>query len=351
MNNRAEWNGTTVRSFSNYDVYYLAEYVEAFEPHGDGTPLLIYYACDDLRVINVVMKRDISESDFFLDVIESNKYFDLSTPYGYGGFLFEGNLSDQSLDEFLSLYKTFCRDRGYVSEFIRFHPVLRNANILKGCSKHIKVIDLANTITIPLKNFATIWQKYKGNNRTAIRKAIKCGVHTYWGRDRDIFRQFVELYNKTMEKDDAIDYYFFDQAFYLSILYSLKYNSLIFYSVYEEKMIAGAIILFANGQMHYHLSGSDPHYNSLCGTNLLLTEAIKWGLESNYYSFHMGGGVGSSSDDGLYKFKQGFNKESDTFFSIGQIIFNEDIYDELVSIRGSHSGISTDHRFFPAYRR
>jgi len=350
IDNRAEWNAI-VRSFIDYDVYYLAEYVEAFELHGDGIPTLFYFSRDDLRVINVVMKRDISQCEYFANVIERDRLFDLSTPYGYGGFLFEGNLSNDSLNQFFSDYKMFCRERGYVSEFIRFHPVLRNANVLKDCSEHIRVIDLGNTVTIPLVSFTDIWQNYKANNRNKVRKAIKNGVHAYWGRNRDIFRQFADLYRITMEKDNAADYYFFDQDFYSSILNSLKYNSLIFYAVYEEKMIAGSIILFANGKMHYHLSGSDPDYSTLGGTNLLLTEVIKWGLENDFKSFHMGGGVGSSSEDSLYTFKQGFNRESDTFFSIGQIIFNEEIYDKLVSIRGSHSSISTDHEFFPAYRR
>ena len=350
IDNRAEWNAI-VRSFIDYDVYYLAEYVEAFELHGDGIPTLFYFSRDDLRVMNVVMKRDISQCEYFANVIERDRIFDLSTPYGYGGFLFEGKLSNDSLNQFLSDYKIFCRERGYVSEFIRFHPVLRNADVLKECSEHMRVIDLGNTVTIPLVSFTEIWQSYKANNRNKVRKAIKNGVRAYWGRNRDIFRQFVDLYQTTMDKDNADDYYYFDQDFYLSILDSLKYNSLIFYAVYDEKMIAASIILFANGKMHYHLSGSDPNYSSLAGTNLLLTEAIKWGSENNFKSFHMGGGVGSSSDDSLYTFKQSFNRESDTFFSVGQIIFNEEIYDRLVALRETQNGFVKDNLYFPAYRQ
>ena len=55
-----EWN-STVRSFSNYDVYYLSDYVKAFKFHGDGEPLLFYYNDGKNRGINVVMKRSIIE--------------------------------------------------------------------------------------------------------------------------------------------------------------------------------------------------------------------------------------------------------------------------------------------------
>ena len=38
-----EWD-CVVHSFSNYDVYYLSNYVRAFQLHGDGEPLLLFYA-------------------------------------------------------------------------------------------------------------------------------------------------------------------------------------------------------------------------------------------------------------------------------------------------------------------
>jgi len=36
-----------VKSFPNYDVYYLSGYVKAFEVHGDGMPVLLYYTDDN----------------------------------------------------------------------------------------------------------------------------------------------------------------------------------------------------------------------------------------------------------------------------------------------------------------
>lgn len=42
MTQRKEWD-EVVRSFAEYDVYYLSGYVRAFEIHGDGVPQLLYY--------------------------------------------------------------------------------------------------------------------------------------------------------------------------------------------------------------------------------------------------------------------------------------------------------------------
>lgn len=54
LEQRDEWD-KIVRSFNDYDVYWLSGYVKAFEIHGDGKPLLFFYEDDESRGINVVM--------------------------------------------------------------------------------------------------------------------------------------------------------------------------------------------------------------------------------------------------------------------------------------------------------
>ena len=56
----------TVRSFKEYDTYWLSGYVKAFFIHGDGVPLLFYYDDGRTRAINVVMKRDIAEDEYLV---------------------------------------------------------------------------------------------------------------------------------------------------------------------------------------------------------------------------------------------------------------------------------------------
>lgn len=79
-----EWD-EIVKTFADYDVYYLSGYVRAFEIHGDGEPQLLYYEEDSnaeskakLRAIYVYMKRPTAMEGVY----------DSITPYGYGGFLF-----------------------------------------------------------------------------------------------------------------------------------------------------------------------------------------------------------------------------------------------------------------------
>jgi hypothetical protein len=335
-----------VKSFRNYDVYYLSGYSKAFKIHGDGEPTLIYCQDEDIRAINVVMKRDIEKDRHFRGILESGTYFDTITPYGYGGFLIEGNLEDNSLKRLNEEYSSYCNSNNIISEFVRFHPILQNSKYNQSI---YEVVDLGSTITLDLTSKEQIWNNLTSKNRNVIRKAIKQGVEIYWGRSQELISEFIPLYNATMDKDEATDYYYFDQEFYRSILYDLKYNSMIFYAVYEQKIISASIILFGNKNMHYHLSASDKEYNRLAATNYLLYEAACWGCENGYQLFHLGGGLGSKKDN-LFKFKSAFNKNSKTYFSIGKKIFNQQTYDNLLAMRFENKDIINKLSFFPGYR-
>ena len=335
-----------VKSFNNYDVYYLSDYVKAFKIHGDGNPTLFYYEDENIKALNVVMKRDISADSRFTGKIPSKTYYDITTPYGYGGFLVEGKVTEDSLKNLDNKYSYICKKEGVVSEFVRFHPVLNNGEDLKCI---YDVTTLGNTITVDLYSRNHIWNNFTSKNRNMIRKAMKSGVDIYWGREPNSFDEFIGLYNATMDKDNALDYYYFNRDFYNSILNDLKYNSLMFYAMYEEKIIAMSMILYSNEQVHYHLSASDREYQHLAPSNLLLYEVACWACENGYKSFHLGGGLGSK-EDSLYKFKKVFNKDSTTTFSIGRKIFNEEIYNELVQIRNYDEDFNMETLFFPTYR-
>jgi hypothetical protein len=339
------WN-QIVHSFHNYDIYYLLGYSKAFEVHGDGQPTLFYYKDHNIKAMNVVMKRDVALDDRFRGKIPLDTYYDISTPYGYGGFLIEGNITNESLESLEHHYETICKKKGIVCEFVRFHPVLNNANILKGM---YDVTTLGKTVTIDLTSQEQLWANISSKNRNMIRKARKSGVEIFWGRSPQLIEKFIELYYMTMKKDNAAQYYYFSREFFNSILFDMKHHSLIFYAVYEGNIVSMAIILYGNHQIHYHLSASEKEYQHLAPTNLLLYEVACWGCENGYKTFHLGGGVGSQ-EDSLYNFKKVFNKNSNTLFSIGKKIFMQDVYDNLLQMRMTDIDFNIRTAFFPAYR-
>jgi hypothetical protein len=336
-----EWD-KIVLSMPKYDVYYLSSYVRAFQKHGDGDPLLFYFDNGRTRAINVVMKRDIANCPPFKDKIVQNQWFDLTTPYGYGGFLIDGDDYD-GLDE---VYTEYCKKANIISEFVRFHPMLGNGHNVKEV---YQVQELGSTVYIDLTCSEKIWESFTSKNRNVVRRAKKLGVEIYWGRSISLFREFEQLYNRTMDSHEADPYYYFSKDFYDSILYDLRNNAMIFYATYEGKIISMAIIMFCNTQMHYHLSASDYNFRNVGATNLLLYETALWGNANGYRTFHLGGGLGSS-EDSLFKFKKSFNRYSERKFSIGKKCFNAEIYEKLVEIRKSENDFNDKSTFFPLYR-
>lgn len=332
-----------VSTFENHDIYYYSHHAKLYEIHGDGTPTLIYYADETCRGIHVGMLRDIAQNDTFKNVIEEDTYFDLTTPYGYGGFLIEGKLTESSMFRLKQEYLRYCQQNNIVSEFVRFHPLLNNSNDTQSI---FNVEEVGQTVTIDLSDKELIWDNYDSSNRRNIRKAIKSGVKINWGVDPRLIDEFIPLYNSTMKRDKAKDYYYFDREYYDYLLENLGKNIMFFYATLKEEIIAMAIIYISNKNMHYHLSASKQKHNNLYPTNYLLHEVALWGNMHGFTSFHLGGGLGAN-DDNLLKFKQKFNKKSITTFSTGKKIYNKEIYNHLVKVRDLDN---TGLEFFPLYR-
>ena len=331
-----QWD-SVVRSFRDHDVYWLSGYVRAFRIHGDGEPMLFCVRHGDTRGITVAMKRDVALDPRFSGLLPAGEYFDLATPYGYGGWLIEG----EDRDELFSEYAAWLHERGIISEFVRFHPMLGNHEYCRG---FYEVVPLGEVVHMELSSPETIWNNLTSKNRNMIRKAQKNGVRIYNGRFPAIFEEFRTIYNGTMDKDRADDYYYFKPEFYASVLEDLPHNGQVFWAEKDGRIIAASIILMANHRMNYHLSGSLREYGSLAPGNLILYEAALWGCANGYGTFYLGGGVGSG-EDSLFKFKRSFFRGELNRFCIGKRICDGDRYAQLVKLRecGSSS-------FFPLYR-
>ena len=331
-----QWDAA-VRSFGEYDTYWLSGYVRAFQIHGDGEPLLFFYDGGDTRGVNVVMKRDVALDPRFSGKIPEGAYFDFATPYGYGGWLIEGGDTKGLFDA----YQAWTEKHGIISEFVRFHPMVRNH---EACRDFYDVVRLGEVVHMDLSSPETIWENIISKNRNMIRKAIRNDIRIYNGRFPEIYRRFREIYNGTMDKDNAEAYYYFGDAFYTSVLEDLPRNAQVFWAEKDGQTIAASIMLSANGRMNYHLSGSIREFGSLAPTNLLLYRAALWGCDNGCRTLYLGGGVGSGEDN-LFRFKRAFYKGELNHFYIGKKIFCREKYDALTGMREP-----TDSGFFPKYR-
>ncbi len=309
-----KWN-TYLDQFegSQKDVYYLEEYVKLYE--NDRSKALCIVCSEGGSVLLMPFIRG-----------EIEDYYDFETQYGYGGPI--TNTSDKNwIDKALSGIKDYFRDNRYICGFIRFHPLIDNAAF---CKDTMNVIYDRHTVAILTdKGVEDIWTtQISSKNRNMIRKAEKSGL-IYKAEDNlESFPEFIDLYNATMKRIGADEFYYFDDDYYKEFKNGLIDNSFLATVRLDGKLICSAIIMYDGDFGHYHLEGSDHEYKSLGANNLLLWKSACRLHELGVKKFHLGGGNSTSEEDPLFKFKKAFTHNLESF-AIGKEIYNKDVYDRI----------------------
>lgn len=325
-----------VKSFSNWDVYYLCGYARSLEIHEKSRALLIEFTFGPERLCYPVMEKDIAQAPEFQRLLPGNTWFDWETPYGYGGPLAEGPLSEAAQQAFLDEMLAVCRERRVVTQFLRFHPLLQNQAVLGGA---VQYKALKNTIFMDLADEETLFRQLDSKNRNMVRKAQKSGVTIFMDHGEHL-PDFLDIYHETMDRAHAEPYYYFESEYYETLRNALDKHILFFYAVQRGQIIAASIFLWNEHFMHYHLSGGRTAFRQYAPTNLLIYEAACWGARHGIPYLHLGGGTGSR--DSLFAFKRQFNRDGEVPFYIGRTIMNRGAYQELLRIRQAG-----DFRFRP----
>ncbi len=353
-----KWN-RVVKGFPHWDIYYLCEYACSLEIHGDGEGYLIHFSYNDVsmscndeqkwcELCYVVMKRDISEDTRFSKTLPRGEWFDLETPYGYGGFLLQGTFSEHVRQAFENEMINYARENKIVSQFVRFYPVYRN-DIPYSKLTHSRVKYLKDTIYIDTTNEDGIMQQMDSKNRNMVRKAMKSGITIFHDKGKHL-DEFIRIYEDTMDNNEASSYYYFERPYYEYLMTNMRENIEFFYSVYKNKIIGAAIFFYNEEFMHYHLSGMYMEYRPMAATNLLLYEAARWANKNGIRLLHLGGGI--EAEDSLFGFKKQFNKNGRLPFYVGRTIFDEATYQNLLAVRKqADSDFDENNEFMIQYRR
>lgn len=255
---------------------------------------------------------------------------DVATPYGYGGAVGSG-----SHERFYELYEAWCRERGIVSTFIRFHPLFENHRAAPHASY------VSPTVGWPLDG--DLLAGMHGKHRNTVRKAQKAGVAVDVTAAPDDLSSFRALYERTMERRGADGYYFFPPA-YWQRLTALGGHLVRLDALCEGDVVASALCLRGERWLHYHLGATADSARDLGASNLLLYTAAVWAQEQQLEELHLGGGAGAREDT-LFAFKQRFSPGGRREFWVGKLVHDEDAYRRL----SGDPEVSLDG-FFPAYR-
>jgi hypothetical protein len=252
----------------------------------------------------------------------------VTTPYGYGGPV----SGDADAGAFYSAYERWCRERGVVSTFVRFHPLYENHRYAQ-----IPVEPLGSTVAWRLQG-DDLFERMHSHHRRVVRKAERAEPEVTID-ESPALEEFAALYEQTMARLDADAFYLFTREYWES----LRELPCVLVSARADGELLASVLCFASKPwLHYHLGASSDDGRRLGASNLVLYEAASWGRAQGFELFHLGGGVGGQ-EDSLYEFKRRFDPDAEREFAIGKAIHDEAAYRELAD------GAPLDG-FFPAYR-
>lgn len=319
-----------------YDFYHTRSY-HVMESQGaeDVALLFVGYQGDDYIAMPLLIRK-----------IPGSSFFDCTSVYGYVGPV--SNLAAHLIPENLQVYfqkelEGFFRKEYIIAAFSRLHPLIPTQAIFTNFGN---IRALNKTIAIDMQlSLEEQWKDFRKSNKSEINQLRKKKGYTVKEVEtEEELAVFVAIYNETMQRVNAGEYYYFQLDYFKQLLNSPDYNATILIAIKEGEIAAGAVFTVTHTFMQYHLAGTAAPYIYDTPMKLILDEArLKAkGLALEY--LHLGGGVGGSDEDSLFRFKSGFSKR---FFQFNtwQYIANPKAYQELVSSNGV-----TESDFFPLYR-
>jgi len=314
------------------DIYHQDEYISLYLKN-DEELFSFKYKEDEKIFINKTIKRPIKK----IGSIKINDgFYDLESAYGYGGF-YTNSSNQEFIAKAMHAYKTKCNEERIIAEFIRFHP-FNNFPIKYDDFLDFNVYDR----DVVVKKLSD--DIYKSYN-TKVRNTIKRATEKVLFQESVNIAKFIELYNATMLKNDANDFYFFNKDYYNNLL---KNKSIKLYElIYEEKIIAMGFFMFSETIGHYHLSANTPVSYKVNANYALLHNVFQIAQDLGLEYFMLGGGTTSSVDDSLLKFKKKFSKDLKPFYISGNV-YNKEIYYKYNEIWKKQN--KEDIKYFLKYR-
>ena len=319
-NDRMEWLKIILSMPEEYqDIYFHPDYValNCFKQNSDG---YLFYNEDYGKIwINPFIKIKVPE------LIKENKniYFDLETPYGYGGPI--SNTTDQEfIIESNQKFINWVKENNIIAEFVRLHPLYNSTNFTDS---KIQILENRVTCSLNLNLLTNDLSPFKSKVKNMLRSASK-NTYAVISKDKKDFNEFKKIYINLMIEKDAEKENFFSKSYFDNLFTLIKNNG--FMSVIRSKnseILAIGVFLNGKNSCHYHLSASKNH--KLPGVNnYLIYNAALYAKKKNLQILHLGGGNQNIQNDNLFKFKNTMSTNNHKYY-IGKRINNIKIYNEL----------------------
>jgi hypothetical protein len=312
------------------DVYYRPGYCRAYEAAGHG------------RAIAVV-----TEGALFPLLLRPLPFgedgFDAATPYGYGGVV---PASDPVKTADVRQLRDWCVTNSVVTCLLRLHPLLGGPGQLSGVDEpDLDIREHGPTTAIDLSRLEDGRLEGMSKGRKADLTIARRELELSWNGE-DALERFREVYDGTMRRIGAVEFYLFPPEYYRALADGLGDRLGVGVALLDGEPVGGALFLAGQRFAHYHLSGTTEAGRELKAGTLLVHAGAEWARERGCELLHLGGGTAGA--DSLFAFKKSFGGETYTY-AFATLVADRDPYDALVARRAEEPE-SPRPDFFPAYR-
>lgn len=265
--------------FNLKDIYYAPEYVLSALKLDPGEAMFFYYIDEDGHgeVVYPFIKRQLMEN--------GSLFYDITTPFGYGGPALRNNTDAQKLaSNFLRVFGDYCKAENIVAEYIRFHPVLNNAEFF---SKHLDLISVSDTYTLQLNAYLSESDQ-AGADR--VNGADASGLtFKKLGTVKHMFDFLVLYYSTVRQSEETDSYYFFTNDYFESLVSALGPELHLFGAYKDNKLLTASYVLTKGETIYHHLSGKSEGADLEEAETMLVNSIAEWGAYNGFQYFHLAG--------------------------------------------------------------
>lgn len=328
-----EWSKVISESL-NFDFYHTQSYHQLEK---DVRPVLCTFSFGMNFIAMPFLIRNIPNTDLF----------DCTSVYGYCGPVSNVPVQDidtDTIDNFQNHLNSFFKDNNIISAFSRLHPLIDTEYVFNNFGL---VKEINKTIAIDLRIPEDEQRRqYRKSNKSELNQLRRKGFEVFEAVSQDEINTFIQIYYETMDRVGAGKNYYFSHEYFNEFLSNPCFKSKLLIAKNDNIIVAGAIFTITNKIMQYHLAGTSENYIRDTPMKLILDEARIMGNKMNMDFLHLGGGVGGSDEDSLFRFKSGFS-DYYCIYKIWQMIIDEEKYFSLAESVGIND---KSINFFPLYR-
>ncbi len=318
-----------------HDFYHLPAYARLCAAFDGGVAKALLVTDGSRRLLLPMLVRDLPGGR--LDAV---------SPYGYPGPLAAGTDGPSFVGDALREATRSLRDEGFVSLFVRLHPLL-DLQAPEGVGT---LVEHGETVSVDLTLPAeATWHQTRRDHRHDITTGLRMGWRARMDEDWGELEAFKRLYAATMARLSAASRYRFDDSYFDGLRRALGDRLHLCVVEADGAVAAAGLFVEASGIVQFHLSGSDDAFSRPGPTKLMLHFVEGWARGRGDQTLHLGGGVGGRSDS-LFAFKSGFSPLRHPFRTM-RLVIDEREYRRRVAAHDATLDPDDTRGYFPAYRR